>query len=277
MPAALAFAFHFDRPIVENLGLVDALLALPFGAGRVADLIERQTYMPLATRKVTRLAAFRWPCLAQLVGQGDVMVFGLCTDPSSGDDRQVEMYFDSVALANHERASFRSGRDHRYVGHLSFGAAVLAGTADVDALVVMIAERFARHIGLAAGVVVADAVHIDAVRVATASGGLPGTELARRCSALFGASFTWGTFAREPEWGTFLQRRHADGIGGTAAIQAAVEPHALLELGELVYVQVTPYADALTPTAEAKRDALEALMRPVLDGPSSRPPRSAPR
>ncbi|MBK9035979.1 MAG: hypothetical protein IPL61_32815 [Myxococcales bacterium] len=101
---------------------------------------------------------------------------------------------------------------------------------------------------------------------------MPGTELDARTGRLWGARRTWGPYAREPEWGTFLQRRHADAIGGPAAIRAAVEPFAVLEAGDVVFVQLTPYADALSPAAEAKRVALEALMQPILGAPSSRAP-----
>jgi hypothetical protein len=270
--SALAFAFHFDRPIVENLALVDALLALPVGRKRVGDLIERQTYMPLATGKMKKPGKFNWPRLAQTIAKGDVITCGLGSDTASGDGHQVELYFNCIALANREQSDYYLDRAHRFRGHLSFGAAVLATSENVDALAVLVMEQFAMHIGLAAGAVAAAPVHADAVAIARCSGGLPGTELSRRCSQLYGASFTFGTFAREPEWGTLLQRRHADAIGGPAAIRAAVDPFVLLEAGDLVYVQVTPYAEALSPTAEAKRAALETLMRPVLDGPSTRQP-----
>lgn len=273
MGVALAFGFFFDLPIAENLDLVDRVLDLTLGDHALADLLERQTYMPMATGKMRKPASLDWPRLRKLVAKGDVITFCVRTDTASGDARQIELALNCIGPAFRDKADFHHARiPHAYQGHLSLGGEVLAGCRDVDAFVSAVCGGFASRLRLAAGVVVAEPTHLDAYRIARCSGGLPGVGVSDRCDRLWIAQRSWGPFAREPEWGTFLQRRHAEAIGGAAAIRAAVEPFALVEADDLVYVQVTPYAEALGATATAKIAALETLMRPVLDGPSTRRP-----
>lgn len=73
-----------------------------------------------------------------------------------------------------------------------------------------------------------------------------------------------GKYVRHPRWGTYLLPRHLDAVGGLARVRAEVEPHEVREIGELVYVQLTAFEDALTEACEAKRRALEAILEPIL-------------
>lgn len=73
-----------------------------------------------------------------------------------------------------------------------------------------------------------------------------------------------GTYVRHPRWGTYLRRHHIERVGGLDRIRAQVAPEAILQLGELVFIQLTPLADALGPTCEAKRRAFEDLLAPIV-------------
>lgn len=73
-----------------------------------------------------------------------------------------------------------------------------------------------------------------------------------------------GKYVRHPRWGNYLLPRHLDAVGGLARVRAEVEPHEVREVGELIYVQLTSFGDALTEVCEAKRRALEAILAPIL-------------
>src|SRR5690606_30169691 len=79
-----------------------------------------------------------------------------------------------------------------------------------------------------------------------------------------------GTYVRHPRWGNYLGRAHIDQIGGLDRIRDEVAPARIVELGNLVYIQLTddPH-DAITAECERKRRALEAVMAPIL--PPARP------
>lgn len=84
------------------------------------------------------------------------------------------------------------------------------------------------------------------------------------------------TYARHPRWGTYLHADHVAAIGGVEQIRAVVAPARIEAVGALTYVQLTESIDtALTPEAEHKRHALQALMTPILLG-APVPPPSAP-
>lgn len=85
------------------------------------------------------------------------------------------------------------------------------------------------------------------------------------------------TYARHPRWGTYLNAAHLAAIGGVERVQAEVAPAVITPLGELTYLQLTPSIEtAMSPEAEQKRQALEALMAPILLGAPRPTPTSPP-
>lgn len=89
--------------------------------------------------------------------------------------------------------------------------------------------------------------------------------------------FLGRTYARHPRWGTYLNAAHLAAIGGLARVQAEVAPAVITPLGELTYLQLTPSIEtAMSPEAEQKRQALEALMAPILVGAPRPTPTSPP-
>ncbi len=81
------------------------------------------------------------------------------------------------------------------------------------------------------------------------------------------------TYARHPRWGTYLHAGHVAAIGGVERIRAVVDPAVIAPVGPLTYVQLTPsIAMAMTAEAEAKRQAFEQLMAPILPGAAVPPP-----
>ncbi len=89
--------------------------------------------------------------------------------------------------------------------------------------------------------------------------------------------FLGRTYARHPRWGTYLNAAHLAAIGGLERVQAEVAPAVITPLGELTYLQLTPSIEtAMSPEAEQKRQALEALMAPILVGAPRPTPTSPP-
>ncbi|MBE7450077.1 MAG: hypothetical protein HS111_14595 [Kofleriaceae bacterium] len=77
-----------------------------------------------------------------------------------------------------------------------------------------------------------------------------------------------GTYVRHPRWGNYLQRAHLQRIGGLDRVLAEVDPAAVVDLGDLVFLQLTATpATALTAECEKKRRALAHLMGPLLPPP----------
>jgi len=70
-------------------------------------------------------------------------------------------------------------------------------------------------------------------------------------------------WVRPGRWGTYLSAAHVDAVGGREHIRAAVEPAVLRDVGTLLYVQLSPLADALAPAMRAKQDALAAVLAPL--------------
>lgn len=164
----------------------------------------------------------------------------------------------------------RAKQPYRYQGEFSLGTDFLQKPHEVETLVEQVMERWSSQIELRAGVAVADASFEDAEACARGSGGMPGTELDRRTTNLWVASKTWGAKAREPEWGTYLTRAHSDAIGGVEGIRAAVNPHRILEANGVLFVQLTPYDQALSPATDEKRRRFLQLMDPIVARPLSR-------
>ncbi len=74
-----------------------------------------------------------------------------------------------------------------------------------------------------------------------------------------------GTYVRHTRWGTYLSRSHLERIGGLEAIHAAVPPARTIDLGNLVFIQLTDRPeDAFTAEAEARRQRLEQVMAPIV-------------
>lgn len=89
--------------------------------------------------------------------------------------------------------------------------------------------------------------------------------------------FLGRTYARHPRWGTYLNAAHLAAIGGVERVQAEVAPAVITPLGELTYLQLTPSIEtAMSTEAEQKRQALEALMAPILLGAPRPTPTSPP-
>ncbi|MBE7450684.1 MAG: hypothetical protein HS111_17835 [Kofleriaceae bacterium] len=77
-----------------------------------------------------------------------------------------------------------------------------------------------------------------------------------------------GTYVRHPRWGNYLRRDHLQKIGGLDRVRAEVAPAAVVDLGDLMFIQLTATpATALTAEGEKKRRALANLMAPILPPP----------
>ena len=80
------------------------------------------------------------------------------------------------------------------------------------------------------------------------------------------------TYARYPRWGTYLNAAHVQALGGIDHVRAVLQPARVDAVGELTYVQLTDdVASALTPQADERRRAFEALMAPILPPADSNP------
>lgn len=273
--AAIAFGFVFDHPLSSDLRPLEALLGLPLGTETLADILECQVLMPRATRKITRPLRFNWKRLSAAISSGDTIVFDLRRELPRPMPGRLELHAECLAPDQLEEARLRgewphAGLPYRYQGQLGLGTDFLKEPQEVETLVEQVMERWSSQIELRAGVAVADASLEDAEAYARGSGGMPGTELDRRTTNLWVASKTWGRKAREPEWGTYLTRAHADVIGGVDGIHAAVKPYRILEASGIIFVQLTPYAQALSPETDEKRRTFLQLMDPIVARPLSR-------
>lgn len=73
------------------------------------------------------------------------------------------------------------------------------------------------------------------------------------------------TYVRYPRWGTYLRRTHLEQIGGLQRVRAAVDFAKVVEVGELIYFQLTnAIADALGSECEAKRKAFARVLEPIV-------------
>lgn len=72
-------------------------------------------------------------------------------------------------------------------------------------------------------------------------------------------------YVRFPGWATFLRRAHVDAVGGREKLLAIVKPPVVHDVGDLLYVQLSAsIEDALAPETEARRQALIALLQPII-------------
>jgi hypothetical protein len=76
-------------------------------------------------------------------------------------------------------------------------------------------------------------------------------------------------YVRLPGWGTFLRSSHVEAVGGRARLQELVQPAVVEAVGPLLYVQLSPLADALAPETETRRRALAELLAPITVRPLS--------
>lgn len=74
-----------------------------------------------------------------------------------------------------------------------------------------------------------------------------------------------GIYVRHPRWGTYLRRTHIERIGGIALVREGVAPAKIVDLGDIVFIQLTDTPESgLTAEAELKRRALQTLMEPIV-------------
>lgn len=72
-------------------------------------------------------------------------------------------------------------------------------------------------------------------------------------------------YVRFPGWATFLRRAHVDAVGGREKLLAIVKPPVVHDVGDLLYIQLSASVeDALAPETEARRQALIALLEPII-------------
>jgi hypothetical protein len=72
-------------------------------------------------------------------------------------------------------------------------------------------------------------------------------------------------WVRPAQWGDYYSAAAMAAIGGRAAIERAVAPAVIREVGDLTYVQLSERVeDALAPATEAKRRALGELIAPIV-------------
>jgi hypothetical protein len=85
-----------------------------------------------------------------------------------------------------------------------------------------------------------------------------------------------GKYVRSPRWGTYLRTAHVEQVGGVDRIRSAVAPAKIVDLGALVFVQLTGrLEDATNEECEAKRRAFERVLAPLI-APSRIPPPNLP-
>ena len=79
-----------------------------------------------------------------------------------------------------------------------------------------------------------------------------------------------GTYVRAPRWGTYLRKTHIDQVGGLDRIIAIVEPAKIVDLGAIVFVQLTERLDeAMSAECETKRRAFDAVLAPLAPPPTA--------
>jgi hypothetical protein len=269
--AYIALGFAFDHPLHEDVGPLEAVLGLPIADSTLAEQVEVQSQ----TRggKVTKATTFNWKRLASAITTGAATWIDIRRRVPAPERSHLELCAacaPSASLAEARRRSVEPSVPYRYEGTLLIGTDYLNGSGAVDRVMEEVLERWMSRIELRAGVAVAAPTLDEAGGVAGCSGGMPGSALFERSRRLWAARWTWGPFAREPEWGTYLTRAHADAIGGPDVISREVEPYRVLEANGVVFIQLTAYEEALRPVADERRGRLEVLMRPILDGALSR-------
>lgn len=278
MNAALGCFVAFDHVLHDDPGPLDRLLATPLAGKPLVEAFTKVYWKRAESMRGKEPGPFDWSRMRPRIVDGEVVTFGpsnIVRSLADPDERRIELLVDTAPLAVVPRMPDQQprgdlpGRHYRYDLTLGIGAGWLdepGAGAIVEAI-----QRFATDVAAVAGVIAAVPTHREAMAIAGYGGGEPDSPLAARARKLWSAHWTWGPKAREPEWGTFLARAHADAIGGVGAIRAAADPFRIVEHDALVFVQLTPYADALAPETDEKRARLETLMRPVLTEKLSRP------
>ncbi|NVB79701.1 MAG: hypothetical protein HOV81_14995 [Kofleriaceae bacterium] len=276
MTAALGLAVHFDRPLCDGLEPLERVLDTQVAGTALRNLLTSMWANPIKRGARSRPPTpFNWPRLRSRIlsrelqyasvgvpefdvrtrKQPEQVAFGFdCFPPDVADEMPSRRMGDQLAHFRYE-SLFGVGP-----GWLQGGAA----NPIVDAMV-----RFAGEIDTKVGVIIAAQRFSTVMALGGAGGGDDNPDVRWRAGRLYGARWDWGPYAREPEWGTFLSREHADSIGGPDVIRSAVEPYTVYEADNLVYVQLTPYEQATAAITEEKRLKLWTLMQPIVLGPAS--------
>jgi hypothetical protein len=273
MQAAIAIGFMFDHSLSDDVAPLGSLLDLPLAGSTLSALVQVQMPTFAAKPRNPRHATFNWKKLAPKIAAGEVLSVGIHRTLPVPEATQLGISLRCAPRAAIERERQAEGFRYvpwRYDGTIEIGTSFLGDNTTVDHFFDELLLHWMSQINLVASSVVAAETLNYAGGIARCSGGMPGTELDRRSTALWIASKGWGPKAREPEWGTYLTRAHADAIGGTNAIRTQVDPYRILEAGNVVFVQLTPYDQALLPITNDKRTRLENLLRPILAEPLSR-------
>ena len=273
--AALAIGFVFDHPLYEDLEPLGSLFEVALGGLTIGELLGDQVIEPLGRSGWSRHHRFDPGRLGDAIAGGQARSVAL---RRKGVDAAAARLGIGVATAPPAfvEASYDLADDApawRYDGTIEIGEELLGDDGEVDRLLEELLEQWFDRIDLHTGAVIADESIEDALALASATGGEPGSEVERRTTALATAGRQGGPrMVREPVWGTLLTLDHVDTIGGLDEIESYVQPYRVLEGRQCVLVQLSAYGDALEPQLAAKRGRLEAVLRPILAGPSSRDP-----
>jgi hypothetical protein len=73
-----------------------------------------------------------------------------------------------------------------------------------------------------------------------------------------------GRYVRPPAWGTYLAPAHVDAVGGRERIVDVVRPPVMLDIGTMLYVQLTERVDdAVSAEALERRRVFAELLEPI--------------
>jgi hypothetical protein len=269
--AALAIGFVFDHALSDDVEPLAGLLAVPLAGMTIGELLQEQVVEPLGRAAWGRHQRFDPSRLGELITGGEARSVAMRRKRTQPAATRLGVGVSTVPPPYLEAADDDAPPPWRYDGTIEIGKDLLGNAEEVDRLLEDLLEQWFDQIDVHTGVVVADASLDDACVLASAAGGTAGTEAARRAKVLAGASKQWGRrHAREPEWGTFLTLDHVEAVGGIDELESYAQPYRVLEGRRNVFVQLSPYDEALEPHVEAKRARLEAVLRPILAGPMSR-------
>lgn len=270
--AAIAIGFVFDHALSEDLEPLESLFSVPLGGLTIGELLHEQIVEPLGRHGWTRQHRFEPGLLGEVIGGGQARSVALRRKHQPEGERfgigvatAPPAYLDALDDLEEEPAAWR------YDGTIEIGRDLLGDGDDVDRLLEDLLELWFDQIDVHTGAVIADLSIADACTIAAATGGAPGSDLQRRAAALARASRRWGpSFAREPEWGTYLRHDHVEAVGGLDEVESYVRPYRVLEGRRNVFVQLSTLDEALDEETAQKRARLEAVLRPILAGPMSR-------
>lgn len=131
-------------------------------------------------------------------------------------------------------------------------------------------HELVRAVGAVHGVVVVadeDSVHDEVFLITTTRDGVRLNPRADEIDQISGSGLArhelGRRFVRHPRWGTYLRADHVAAVGGRAKI-AAISPAVLVDVGDLLYVQLTESLEtADSPEGTAKQRTLADLLAPI--------------